>query len=64
MLKCLIAFILGWLASRCMGNGNGYSVGGFGHDGILHGAERETKHDFRVGENLLSRSVSELGGIY
>ena len=26
MLKCLIAFILGWLASRMMGNG--FSVGG------------------------------------
>ena len=25
MLKCLIAFILGWLASRMMGNG--FSVG-------------------------------------
>ena len=28
MLKCLIAFILGWLASRMMGNG--FSVGGWG----------------------------------
>ena len=28
MLKCLIAFILGWLASRMMGNG--FSVGGGG----------------------------------
>ena len=27
MLKCLIAFILGWLASRMMGNG--FSVGSF-----------------------------------
>ena len=26
MLKCLIAFILGWLASRMMGNG--FRVGG------------------------------------
>ena len=26
MLKCLIAFILGWLVSRMMGNG--FSVGG------------------------------------
>lgn len=26
MLKCLICFILGWLASRMMGNG--FSVGG------------------------------------
>lgn len=26
ILKCLIAFILGWLASRMMGNG--FSVGG------------------------------------
>ena len=30
MLKCLIAFILGWLVSRMMGNG--FSVGG----GILY----------------------------
>ena len=28
MLKCLIAFILGWLVSRQMGNG--FSVGGAG----------------------------------
>ena len=28
MLKCLIAFILGWLLCRMMGNGNGFSVGG------------------------------------
>ena len=48
MLKCLIAFILGWLASRMMGNG--FSVGGWGPNTPAqrkvekHNAEQQPLH--------------------